>query len=1013
MKTDLLKISVAFSFILFTINNMTVYGQTVTYNPVFNPVSTPSCGTSRDFMPMSPSAASLGIYGQIPVGNYTGTAMVNIPIYEFKYKELSVPIAINYHASGNKPDIFPGPVGLGWSLQAGGCISRVIRGLPDYQSIPSGWTMPELVVDPRAETNWSSDEKLNPFIVTPFYTRDNINDPDEFYFNINGNTGKFFLDHQDTLRVQSTQGGDFRIIMYFVNEKSRRVIKGFKMIDSNGVSYIFGPDHQSMDKIVWDWTLPSLLYSQIGSTEIKPELNSFPMSWHLTTIQSVNGYSINFSYKEALSTTTIRFGDVVSYNMNGNGYMLSMLHQSGDDMEDYCYNVCYVSEISSPAGTISFNTSAANKQLFYPSKSIIYPHKFDGLEIYDKFRSNKPLICKFNYTDDVKTRLKLLSVDFYAEGCQKKTHRFEYNPTKLPEYLSWETDDYGFYNGKKLFGDIVVSDNWDAINKYSQRVKADNDYIERMKTPDSTYMKAEMLQVVHYPTGGHTAFEYEPHYYSSTYQTNPFQTIANPDGNRLTGGVRIRKISNYSDQGKLLTEKRYHYVKNYLKGGTASSGILTYKPVYIEKIENKYMPYLHGTGSDYINSYFRWSTNPVYPMSSTRGNHVTYTEVTVEETGNGYTVSKYKNYDNGYQDKELLNSKTRNIYSTDATDGKPVELLNGDEGISMGIERGQVLSEETYDVNKRLEKKTSYLYNDNPDRFNRHVRFLRILPNQLNQIGGAFSCRVLAGLIYTYFPYLKRKTEVTYLNDSITQKVMYTYTDEFRLPKTETVEDSELKRVVKSYTYAFEQAKTNPDYQEMFNRYMLSYPVEESLKNGSTNIVTIKRSYLRNLSLYNAESILLGKEEKQIGSSLPRLVRNITDYDWYGNPQGILFPNNQKVSILWSYAGQHPILRVEGMTYKEVFTQLGKYYHEYYIDLLSSNEEPSEKEIEDLRRYLSDYSPDIRITTYMYKPLVGIIYEKDPNGLKTSYYYDNLGRLEYTTDDDGNKTEIHQYHYKP
>jgi hypothetical protein len=100
----------------------------------FFPVSSPSFNANRDFIPASPRAASLGIFGQIPVGNFTGTAQINIPLYEIKYKELSVPLSISYHASGNKPDAFPGPVGLGWSIQAGGMISRQINGLSDTET---------------------------------------------------------------------------------------------------------------------------------------------------------------------------------------------------------------------------------------------------------------------------------------------------------------------------------------------------------------------------------------------------------------------------------------------------------------------------------------------------------------------------------------------------------------------------------------------------------------------------------------------------------------------------------------------------------------------------------------------------------------------------------------------------------------------------------------------------------------------------------------------------------------
>lgn len=51
------------------------------YDPVYNPISTPASGKSRDFLPVSPTVGSLGVFGQIPVGNYTGTADINMPLY--------------------------------------------------------------------------------------------------------------------------------------------------------------------------------------------------------------------------------------------------------------------------------------------------------------------------------------------------------------------------------------------------------------------------------------------------------------------------------------------------------------------------------------------------------------------------------------------------------------------------------------------------------------------------------------------------------------------------------------------------------------------------------------------------------------------------------------------------------------------------------------------------------------------------------------------------------------------
>lgn len=76
----------------------------------------------------SPTAVNLGTYGAVPVSHYTGTPNISIPIYELKGKSITLPISLTYHPAGIRPEIHPSPTGLGWTLQAGGVITRTIIG---------------------------------------------------------------------------------------------------------------------------------------------------------------------------------------------------------------------------------------------------------------------------------------------------------------------------------------------------------------------------------------------------------------------------------------------------------------------------------------------------------------------------------------------------------------------------------------------------------------------------------------------------------------------------------------------------------------------------------------------------------------------------------------------------------------------------------------------------------------------------------------------------------------------
>lgn len=84
-----------------------------------------------NIIPPSPEASSLAEYADIPVSLYTGTPDITIPLYELQERDLRLPIAVRYHASGHKVEDEASRVGLGWSLHASGVITRSLRGLPD------------------------------------------------------------------------------------------------------------------------------------------------------------------------------------------------------------------------------------------------------------------------------------------------------------------------------------------------------------------------------------------------------------------------------------------------------------------------------------------------------------------------------------------------------------------------------------------------------------------------------------------------------------------------------------------------------------------------------------------------------------------------------------------------------------------------------------------------------------------------------------------------------------------
>ena len=99
--------------------------------------STPSdrIDNLKQVIPPSPNVSALGKYGDWPVSLYTGLPSINLPLYTVQSGTVAMPISLSYHPAGIKVGEIASWVGLGWSLNAGGAISRTVRGWPDEDNV--------------------------------------------------------------------------------------------------------------------------------------------------------------------------------------------------------------------------------------------------------------------------------------------------------------------------------------------------------------------------------------------------------------------------------------------------------------------------------------------------------------------------------------------------------------------------------------------------------------------------------------------------------------------------------------------------------------------------------------------------------------------------------------------------------------------------------------------------------------------------------------------------------------
>ena len=147
----------------------------------------------------TPEVASLGTYGIIPVGMFTGTPNISVPLFDINVGGYTMPISASYHLANVRPFPTPGILGLGWNLDAGGHITRTVRGFPDEKKDSHGNVYGFL--GHYGEMSWVTSRAafvnalngvFNAFVDNTEYNEYELMS-DEYSFCFCGHSGRFYL----------------------------------------------------------------------------------------------------------------------------------------------------------------------------------------------------------------------------------------------------------------------------------------------------------------------------------------------------------------------------------------------------------------------------------------------------------------------------------------------------------------------------------------------------------------------------------------------------------------------------------------------------------------------------------------------------------------------------------------------------------------------------------------------------------------------------------------------------
>ena len=195
----------------------------------------------NEVLPPAPTAAALALYGEVPVSLYTGIPNISIPLCAVNAGRLSVPLSLSYQGGGYQVDAVASWVGLGWSLNAGGVVTRTVHGIEDDHASKGYWATgvreAHVLSSP---TDYQGAVEAQAFY---YYLRDAAQgnrdgQPDQFNFNIGGYSGRFYIERtaSGALAPRLVPHQDIKIELV----RSGTLLQGLVLPTPDGVRYLFG-----------------------------------------------------------------------------------------------------------------------------------------------------------------------------------------------------------------------------------------------------------------------------------------------------------------------------------------------------------------------------------------------------------------------------------------------------------------------------------------------------------------------------------------------------------------------------------------------------------------------------------------------------------------------------------------------------------------------------------------------------------------------------------------------------
>lgn len=960
--------------------------------------------------PPSPNAQMAESMGNIPVSLYEGIPSISFPVYTVKCGSLSLPISLSYYYNGFRPLQDAGWVGLGWSLNAGGVITRYLQGAPDG-SEPSGYNYGEYSLSGKLFSG-----NPNSFLQNAYCTyNNNVSGggnfydmaPDIFQANFNGYAIKFYWLFGKAYTFPYYKG-------LSVNWPSPT--SNITITTPDGVIYLFGATESTTVKS---------FYTGVGGT-VSDFLPAFISAWNLTSVIS----------PDKKDTISLSYG-TSNWNQFQTPCTYEWVQTKASNQTATYANSTYAGHTSISAQVLQSITCRNTQVNFIPDPSGrtdiggSYPALHE-IDVIDKTSGTIVKKNTFTYeyygqgatptTSYYRLKLKKFSIVDPQSVAAPQTYTFSY----INEYSSWPIkstlgiDYWGYANGAD--GNPTLLSNLPGLTNPG------------IRTPGYPVFYGA-LDTVSYPSGGYTTFRYSHNLYNDLSTMGP--------------GIRIDSIKNFLPGGTgPATQTYYSYGLGSLSSDPDFSG-----PTYAAGSSSYYTFSADdwSSGRTTMNSIFYYPNVSEWKSSGTDIHRTDYafasfsnafsdvelagkTDYLYDAASGSYSPLSvfHKSYSLVTDTTLLVASAYLELSTTDPVTGLPVNTYGYNysypttywryptsESITQYDMQGHSITSSTsysFNAARNLASTTQTL----PDNRTILKKFKYPEDYTASITGNMITANVLS-------PAIERQTWLQYgasnpglIDGEITAydqtvfKPAGVYAIETTAPigalNNETVSGSRYSSLLSDSRYSlreqfFYDANANSMQYNKASDITTSHIWDYS---HSMPVAEVKNAAASQIAYTSFEAD--GSGNWVVSSPLRDNTASITGNSSYNLSNGSisiggLSSTSAYVVSYWSKTGG--AYSVSGSTSLKQGKTIGAWtYFEHTVTGASSVSVTGGGNIDELRLY----PQNAQMKTYTYYPLVGVTSACDVGNRITYYQYDGLGRLRVVKDQDGNIIRTNEYH---